>query len=78
MLALETLSEPGSALVDLAWRRFVDTFSLVVWSVAVGSSEESVSMLPVFAVTAAPHWRQNLASGTKVAPQPVHWKTLTT
>ena len=75
MLPAATLSEPGSALVGLAWRRFVATFSLVAWSVAVGSSEESVSKLPVFTVTAAPHWRQNLASGTNSAPQPVHWKT---
>ena len=72
MLSGETFSEPGFALVDLAWRRFVATLSLVIWSVAVGSSEDSASQLPVFPVTAAPHWRQNLASGTKGAPQPVH------
>jgi hypothetical protein len=44
-------------------------------SVAVGSSEESVAML---FVTEAPHWRQNLASGNRAAPQPGHREMLMT
>ncbi len=66
-------SERGSELVGLGSRRLVVTFSVVLLSSAVGSSEESVAMLPV---TETPHWRQNLASGTKSAPQWEHCETL--
>ena len=63
----------NSELVVLGSRRWVVTLSAVLLSIAVGSSEESVAMLPV---TEAPHWRQNLASGNKSAPQPGHVETL--
>lgn len=68
-------SERGSELVGLGSRRLVVTFSVVLLSSAVGSSEESVAMLPV---TETPHWRQNLASGNKSAPQLEHCETLMT
>ncbi len=69
------ISERGSELVGLGLRRLVVTLSAVLFRVAVGNSEASVAMLQV---TEAPHWRQNLASGNKSAPQPGHWETLMT